>query len=159
MLSVVKKGSHYSEGLSIRGIHYGRSAMNYNVAFDGNCLIVPARLDCQSDWNKLYGWSYGLHQSNSIRICWRSRLGKIQIGAYLYENGKRRVRYINSVDVYKGIDTSIYHDKELGVVQFRVGDKFWSTNWYGSVVRFGYDLGLYYGGNCPAPETIQVEYD
>jgi hypothetical protein len=159
MILTVKQGNHYSNGWSLKGFHTGRSYMEYLVTFDHNCAIVPEDMTCRNDWNKLFGWSYGDHHSNSLRLAWRSRLNMIQIGAYMYEKGIRRSRPIAYISVDTPVKMSIYHDQKINTIRFICGDMFYDTFWQGDPASWGYNLSLYYGGNCPAPATMTVKLD
>lgn len=98
---LIKKGNHYASGLHF-GVHFGITEQKYKVKFSKECLYTP---DWENDWNKLCGWSYGLHHKNSIRVCWRPSNQEIkgpltpnspydiELCIYVYENETRSTSY------------------------------------------------------------------
>lgn len=160
MKEIIRTGKQYSRNLSLCGIHWGRNRMDYWITFDANCLLLNDNIHCNNtSWNKLFGWSYGWHKRNSIRMVWRSRNGVIQIGACLYENGKYRSRGVGYTQPFEKTKMTIYHDQITDSLVFIVGTQSWSTQWRGGTAQPGYNLGLYYGGDCTAPVTINIDYE
>lgn len=167
MTYTISKGKHYPDGwgfpgYALGGIHSGMiQNLTKTVTFDASCLMLPEDLTCRNDWNKLFGWSYGAHHRNSLRIGWRVMPeGKIRIAMYLYENGIRRSRGFASIDTDKAYDISITHYHDTGDLIFRVRsttyDRQWNDAWRGCKPCTGYFLGLYHGGNCTAPQTMLI---
>src|SRR5438552_4118608 len=98
---LTKKNNNYSCHLPC--IHFGIKKLQFRFKFDGNCLYPIVDTD-DDDLNKLFGWSFGYHHKNSIRIAWRpdeKDNTKIQVHSYMYNEGKRTMNYIFSVDVDK----------------------------------------------------------
>lgn len=157
MIYTINKGSHYSGNLSVGGIHNGITTMEYSVMFDAACLIMPAQTDCVGDWNKLFGFSYGMHQSNSIRMVWKAiPKGLIRIGWYNYSNGivsskgftnVRAGEYYRMKIEYRPADKVIYFSVEQTLVMAA----------YAIPPSMGYTLKPYFGGNCTAPATMKIE--
>ena len=152
----IKKGSNHSSGLSLGGLHSGRTSMSFNVKFDSNCLVLPGRDDCDGDTNKLFGFSYGLHQKNSIRVGWRPVNGRIRLVAYMYENGKLTMKGFGWANVNEFCSISIKHDPDIGRVIFDADNQIYATYWNGCAPSIGYNLKPYYGGNCPAPVDMTI---
>lgn len=131
--------------------------------------------DCQSDWNKLWGKSRcgNHHHHDSDRFVWRASSSSpsfIELAAYAYDNSRKP--YQNEGTLLKQFTTRI----EPGQI---VGSK---IEWYsnrtdyslldekGIVVEVltiqhenecadferGYELGLYFGGTCRAPDRVSV---
>ena len=157
MIYNICKGCNYANGISIGTPHTGKTEQSYKVKFSRSCLVLPGVKDCDGDWNKLFGWSYGLHQKNSLRLAWKSMNGKIRIGWYMYEKGVRRSNGFASVDVETVTEMSIKHFVEEGQIAFSCGDKKVFIT-YDTLPSWGYTLNPYYGGNCSAPETMQIEF-
>jgi hypothetical protein len=153
---IIKKGSHYSSGFSLSGMHIGRTSMSFKVTFDSNCLVLPGRSDCDGDTNKLFGWSYGIHQLNSIRVGWKARDGRIRLVAYMYENGGLRMKGFAWADVNTPITISINYSTDTNYVTFDAGGTMYSTQWFGANPMIGYNLKPYFGGNCPAPIDMRI---
>lgn len=152
---LIKKGSHYSSGFSIGQFHTGRTSMSYRVTFDSNCMTLPGVASCDTDTNKLFGWSYGMHHTNSIRVGWRVRDGRIRLMVYLYEKGVRRIVGFAWADPNVPIEVSV----DLGadnMLTFKGGSVTFRTPWMGASPSWGYNLKPYYGGNCPAPVDMHI---
>lgn len=168
MIYTISKGKHYPEGHNLAGYalggpHLGLLTMTKTVVFTPSCLSLPNRPDCDNDWNKLFGWSYGWHHSNSIRVAWKPPLDKagvIRIGFYIYERGKVRYAGMGNIKVDLEYDISITHDDLTNTLSYRIRnstyDRQLSTPWRGIKKCAGYRLGLYYGGNCPAPNDMEI---
>lgn len=56
MIRKVKKG-HNRFSPPIMGLHLGNPEMAYKIIFHDSCRYIP---NGEEDWNKLFGWSYGL---------------------------------------------------------------------------------------------------
>jgi hypothetical protein len=151
----IKKGNHYPSGTALMGIHNGMTHMLYNVMFSRECLTPPGQKDCDSDWNKLFGWSYGAHHTDSIRVGWRSRVGRIELCWYLYEGGMMRCKPFAfiSVEQMTTIGISLMDD---GTLSFQAGAVIHKEQWEGCKPCFGYYLRPYYGGNCSAPVDMSI---
>jgi len=155
MICTIPKGSHYCSGYSLGSLHTGIHSMEFDVMFDMNCLQLPGQKDCDTDWNKLFGFSYGLHQSNSLRLVWRSAGGRIKIGWYNYESGKVSYKGFAAVNVEEFNHMKIDYNEAIGIVTYSVGQMSVITP-YRKSVGWGYNLKPYYGGNCSAPITMKI---
>lgn len=156
MTVTIPKGSHYSSGLSIGSLHFGTKELAFVVNFDESCLKLNGIQKCDGDFNKLFGFSYGLHQTNSVRIGWKAVDGKIRIAGYVYRNGVRTIKGFAWVSTGSVAIISIQHDVQAGVVWFGCGDK-WLSLPYTASPSMGYYLNPYFGGDCNAPETMYIE--
>ena len=103
----ILKNNHYS--LPPHGcIHFGATEQKIQFRFDKNCIY---QVDEKNDFtNKLFGWSYGMHHKNSIRVGWRPAFDaetskKIDLFFYSYNNGIRKIEYFHSV--YAMVDYNI----------------------------------------------------
>jgi hypothetical protein len=165
MTCTIKKGSHYCSGWSLGLLHTGTTIMAHNVVFDTNCLILPGDDTCDRDINKLFGWSYGMHQTNSIRVGWRSERGAIHLFAYMYMNGTRVTKGIGWTPAGTSVPVTAYHDTLLGEVVFIVGGftvgagSTVRITWTGCAPCMGYNLRPYFGGNCSAPADMTIKLD
>ena len=133
-----------------------------DVLFDESCEYLLDNGD-QWDWNKLYGWCFGVFgiHENSVRVAWRYNpmIKKIELALYYYKNGKMIVRPMTDVKIGEVVRTSInvYTDKvrvciESGKCYVQTID-FEDTLLY-NIPLFG--CGLYFGGNRTAPHRIDV---
>lgn len=154
MQFIIPKGRHRPTRFIAPSFHFGRTFMAYTVTFDPSCLAMPL-VDCRDSWNKLFGFSYGWHQTDSIRFAWRSVGERIEVGAYLYEQGKRRDASIYRVlpDQPLQMEMHLYSDN---YVRFEVDGVSKLMKWSGRKPCFGYSLFPYYGGHCPAPCTVKI---
>ncbi len=155
MLYTIPKGHHRPDQFILPRFHFGRTKLTKWVKFDSSCLSTTV-VDCRENWSKLFGMSYGYHQNNSLRFAFRPHGDQVEVGAYLYEMGKRREAIINRVDVDKwyALDIHLYSDN---YVSFDVDGVTKLMKWSGRKPTFGYLLWPYFGGHCPAPVNIQIE--
>lgn len=156
MICTINKGDHYCSGWSIGGVHTGITSQKFMVSFSDSCKIRPTQADCVNDWNKLFGFSYGMHHSNSLRLAWRALpSGMIKIASYVYEGGRVKYTAFATVAVNTAFEAGISYDVDSGIVYFHAADK-QITEKFTKSPSWGYYLKPYYGGNCPAPATIQI---
>lgn len=133
--------------------------MSCDVSFGDNC-----RYDIgsdQSDINKLFGFSLGMHHENSLRVGWRYVPQKdlIEIVTYIYQNGVRlREKHLDWLNFgQKGEYTIELTDDYYAV--FSVGksvivkDKIETKK----KLYLSYPLSLYFGGNCTAPHDMNID--
>jgi hypothetical protein len=156
MTVTIPKGSHYSSGLSLGSLHFGTKELAFAVNFDESCLKLNGVQKCDGDFNKLFGFSYGLHQTNSVRIGWKAVGDRIRVAGYVYQNGVRTIKGFAWVNPEQLTIISIQHDTQAGVVWFTCGDKVLSLP-YTASPTVGYYLNPYFGGDCNAPETMYIE--
>ena len=129
--------------------------------------------DCQTDWNKLWGKSRcgNHHHQDSDRFVWRAASdGSIQLAAYAYDQSRKPFQHEGTL--LQTFVTTIQPDQIVGS----------KMEWYlnrteyslhddsGSLLEVitiehenecsnferGYELGLYFGGNCRAPDRVSV---
>jgi hypothetical protein len=163
MWNIIKKGRHRACPFSF-GIHNKKIRETYHVIFDGSCAYQLPEED-QLDWNKLGGWSYGLHHNNSVRIGWRYNptINMIEMCLYEYVNGVRTVNDNHVIAVH--LNNIIQLDLKL-TAAYRVtliatgavkhpNKPNLITRLYGSKLApsWGYNLGIYFGGNCTQPNN------
>ena len=156
MICTINKGSHYCSGYSLGSFHTGITSQKFRVMFDANCAIRPTSTDCMNDWNKLFGFSYGMHHSDSLRLAWRALpTGMIRIASYIYKGGRVKINTIATIPVKTFFDMGITYDPDNRKVysfvnELQIEDSFSKS------VSWGYYLKPYHGGNCPAKETIKI---
>lgn len=156
MTITLPKGFHSCLGWSLGSIHFGTKAQAFKVRFDETCLLLNGVKDCDNDINKLFGFSYGYHHSNSIRIGWKSFEDNIALFAYIYENGVRKTKWITKIPVETDAIVSIDYDSANSLIYFSCNGKF-ITMPYKVGVTAGYYLKPYFGGDCNAPETMYID--
>lgn len=166
---LLKKGNHYASGLHF-GVHFGIKEQQYKIRFSKECLYIP--LDWENDYNKLCGWSYGMHHTNSIRVCWRPAVStvlheafptQIEVCIYVYEAGIRKISeatLLLDVDKDYELDLALhaaYRDVVPQRVYLNVKD---SNNGlmldYATTPKWGYRLYPFFGGNGASPQDMNV---
>lgn len=155
----ILKNNHYS--LPPHGcIHFGTTKQKVKFRFSKNC-IYP--VDEKNDFtNKLFGWSYGLHHKNSIRVGWRpafdaEKSKRIDLFFYSYNNGTRKVEYFHSVYVLVDNELTIEVFTEKNRVVFSMSE--FIKEEFPFVLpqfKYGYFLYPYFGGNPTAPQNITI---
>lgn len=171
MIHKLKKGKFDSSTFSI-GVHAFKTKQKIRVKFSKECLYKP--LDFENDYNKLYGWSYGLHHKNSIRVCWRPYVppgahweffnpNKIELCIYVYEDGVRKIsEHTLVIDVERFYDFTLDYEPEMnGRISLWYFDVMHVgiTTVYTTKPCIGYELFPYFGGSDPAPNDMDIELD
>ena len=160
---LIKKGNHYASGLHF-GVHFGITEQKYKVRFSKECLYTP---DWENDWNKLCGWSYGLHHNNSIRVCWRpayTQIGdteawnRIELCIYVYEDGVRKTSlYTLTVNTEKDLIIDLqYWLKPNKIMLNVVGVQDYIYLNYNTKPSWGYRLYPYIGGDNIATQDTRI---
>lgn len=116
----------------------------------------------QQDTNKLFGAAFGKVHRNSVRFGWRynpdSR--KFILSAYCYINGERIIEELCDCVA------NHYYDCEIWITELDY--LFKVTNEKGQILsmtaiskghrrKIGWLLGVYFGGNNPAPKRIELQ--
>ena len=162
---LIKKDWHYATPLELIKkackIRYTKErSMSAVVNFNTDC-IYEIGID-QSDINKLFGFSLGMHHTNSIRVGWRYYKGAMELCAYIYENGVRqKERVLWECDFFKDykIDIKLKVVDNSYMVEFYVNDEFRYGKTLATKVkrRISYPLSLYFGGNRKCPHNMHIE--
>lgn len=139
--------------------------INMELVFDETCRYHLDNND-QYDWNKLYGWSFGIdgiHQ-NSIRFVWRYNENEdlIEIAPYAYINGERI--YPNQNQIAK-VKIGELISTQISVLDNKVKTKIIEPNPMISDFIFEdchekvlFGCWFYFGGNNKAPQKIKINY-
>ena len=152
----IKKGSHYS-GFRLSPF-YGKNVVKYEVIFTKSCLY-DLRNDNQYDINKLFGLSYFYHHIDSARFGWRADGDKIEISAYCYKDGQRKIHEMCLIDVDRLYTLEIKNTG--GYYEFELKDESSSFFSYARIskpitVKVGYELFPYFGGDETAPHDMEI---
>jgi hypothetical protein len=156
-----KQGKHYSNKLLYKLLHWInlKDVLAFQVKFTQTCQYSLPEED-QKDINKLFGFSTGMHHNNSARFgwCYDPNIRKINLYAYCYIDGKRKSKFITSVEIGQNYQLYIH---DLGTsYEFVVDEKYTpiaTTKIRKSAKRgFGYKLWPFFGGNNPAPHDIII---
>jgi hypothetical protein len=154
---LIKKGKH--NGWSVPRVFLQTAGVRVRVRFTESCRY-DLGTDDQYDWNKLVGFSQGMHHENSARFCWRysKASGLIELAAYRYADGTRLAKQIAEVEIGRWVTCELRNGQtsygfdipELGVSQCFLKGK--------GCRAWGYGLDLYFGGNMPAPHDVTVDF-
>lgn len=145
------------------GLFFSKKKMTRRVVFDMSCKYEIEGED-MDDTNKLYGIGYFPgHHRNSVRFGWRysPEFRMIIITAYCYINADREIKHICAVRIGRPLIFSIEvmpftyelrvwdieDDVSVGAVQVQHSNK----------KKWGFPLGLYFGGNKTAPHDMTVK--
>jgi len=162
MKFLIKKNSHYSNRFlyKIFNAIQIRNTLSYLVLFDDSCVYQLTKED-QSDINKLFGFSLGLHHKNSARFGWCWLDNQLRIYAYWYDNGVRKSKEIQSISIkrkYLLTIENLDNKWKFSVIDF-YGDGLQEIEVEKSKtkINFGYTLWPYFGGNQVAPQDITID--
>lgn len=146
-------------------ILYKPTELAYNVRFTPSCAYDLGDED-QHDVNKLFGIGYfPSHRHDSVRFGWNYSLEKkkIQIYAYIYQNGRRSFDHIDDLEIGKTVGMVIkVTERGYGRNRMR-GHSLWINGeqkyWTSAVDPFplAYLLRPWFGGNRVAPHDIWIE--
>jgi hypothetical protein len=158
MAYTIPSGWHYSIG--VPSPHLGITELNFTVKFDSSCNYVLTQSTCINDVNKAYGFGYGDHRQNSVRLGWRvNSLGKLELFLFVHENGKMKIKRIGTSKTY--FDFNITYNVSIKVDTI-LKEVTMSVNNYKVYLAFdvqpalGYYLKPYFGGDCTAPHTMKI---
>jgi len=156
----IRKGNHYSASW-FRFPFFNKHRLTFTFVLGGGCKYDP--LYGEGDINKLYGISFGFDPHyRSIRIGWRCSTNNttIELYAYSYDDGKRKITYLCDVKQYETYVISIIRinrhcnvcvsdvwDRVRGNCDITIND---SSDW----IKFR--LFPYFGGNKPAPHDMKI---
>lgn len=157
MIRKVHKGFHRFTP-TMWGLHIGKS-ITRTIIFDKSCAYKLAGAD-QDDWNKLFGKSclLGPHKT-SFRFAWRynRELDLIDVAAYWYTNGHRRILKLGELEIGTRYEFSIkeqFMGSRNGVYWYINGQDHFVIPW--NMPLIGWKLGPYFGGNMPAPRNMKI---
>lgn len=167
----IKKGWHRPFSLIppfFRGLRFNRDKnqiIGKELLFDESCEYMLGS-DDQYDWNKLYGWSFGVDgiHKNSIRFVWRYYPDKkyVEVAPYTYIDGKRILptkEQIVKVKIGEKISTSIEvvdNHARLSITTDKC--RFYDFHFTDCHYKVLFGAWFYFGGNRKAPHDITIRY-
>lgn len=158
----IKKGTHRGKPFQI-GLFVGSTRLIREVQFMWSCRYYLPEED-QADVNKLFGIGYlWSHHKNSARFGWsyNTLTEVMDLYAYCYDNGERTSVYITSVQIGEKVKCELqaYRGSKdyLFIVYREDGSYVYRTMKKSHHKWIGFPLGLYFGGNRRAPETIKIQ--
>lgn len=152
----IKEGHHSAKGIHVETLTSDH--LDFKARFDGTCIYALQSRD-QYDINKLYGFSdcNTGHSENSARFGWRWSVdrNKLEIFAYVHNDGNITHKYISDAEIGQEGSYSIYV----------VGDKY-NFNFNGRLITMTrgcnsqrsvrYILYPYFGGTQKAPHNVYI---
>lgn len=160
MLFTIKKGRHRGWPL-VLALFFNRSVIRRTVIFGSGCNYWIEGEDMQ-DTNKLFGLAFlpeGVHKE-SARFGWRfDNANKIILSAYCYVNGERSIKELCKVPFYKKITCALYVQKDNYVFDVLIDGAPMANEYVPKFHKrkFSYRLGVFFGGNKPAPKTMKIQ--
>ena len=167
---VIEAGDHESLPKRKVGVLFSPTEVSATVTFDSSCIYPVGtglgQIDDQ-DWNKVIGLGFvgsknqditvgtPPHQIDGARVGWRwnPTRGRIDLGAYVYVDGKRTDFKVAETALNTPTRLTIKIDYDRKLYQVLGGKPIPFTH----NKTFGYKTGLYFGGNQPAPHRIRVK--
>jgi hypothetical protein len=161
----IKKGKHYPTPFQFPKFYWNPTGiiMEGDFIFSAGCNYHIDGEDMH-DINKLFGISFGWHHKYSERIGWRYRedLDKIEILTYTYIDGQRHnfnmafvtkcQRFNVRIEIIKKNNTIytsyFFNNTEVKQIKYSQPKSLLS--------KLSYTLGIYFGGNKPAPESMLI---
>lgn len=167
MIYTINKGAHYSSPRCLFCLPKTLTVLEKRVKFSKECFYDPTVLGADAkDINKLFGFSYGLTNSDSLRAGWRSIGSTIEIIAYLHVNGSRyQEKNSSGKNVNYTAKIQILPEVEYNVKLEVIGSRFRMTVDSAVIegayphggMRSGWLMNPYFGGNKTAPQTMTIE--
>lgn len=152
----------------LRGFRFDRDKnqiIGRELLFDESCEYMLGSED-QYDWNKLYGWSFGIDgiHENSIRLVWRYNLQEkcVEVAPYAYIDGKRLLPtkdQIVKVKIGEKISTSIeVLDNHAKVMITTDKARFYNYTYNDCHYKVLFGCWFYFGGDSTPLHDITIRY-
>jgi hypothetical protein len=113
------------------------------------------------DINKLFGFSFMRHHTNSVRVGWTpdfKKEGQFTLWFYIYNGGIRTIKRFTNIKADIDYTLTISFVKELNYVSFDMTGGGVSVKaseiFFLPSCKIGYYLWFYFGGNKKAPKEI-----
>ncbi len=161
---VINAGDHDPTPLRSSSLLVSPREVSATVTFDSTCIYDLHGGD-QEDWNKVIGLGFvgskdqtlgaAPHQVDGARVGWRwsTKLQRIELGAYVYVEGKLTSFKIAETLINQPTKLIIKIDYDKKLYQVIGGPPIPFTH----DKTFAYETGLYFGGNQVAPHEIRVK--
>jgi hypothetical protein len=160
MKHIIKK-NHHRAWPPWLGFFWGNKILRYRVLFWKGCDYWLDGSDFM-DTNKLFGVGYlPRHHMESARFGWRyDNGGNIILSAYCYVNGERIINELCKVRLYQGVTCELHIAKTFYFFNVVQDEKSIARQFVSKThnKKFSYRLGVYFGGNQPAPQTMEIEF-
>jgi hypothetical protein len=152
----IQKGANYCDSNTYEIIN-GVEAIDFLVVFDSTCIYTNSDPVNQADINKLMGFSdcHTHHQVNSARFGWNWMEGKLYLYAYCYNNSVRSYKTLAAVPLGAAQHLKMYPAGNSYIFQVN-GKNDTMPRFCSESIISGYKLLPYFGGDEPAPHTVNV---
>lgn len=162
MTLTIHKGKHRPKWWWLRlKLWRGKESLRYKVTFDFNCVYDLRNTD-QNDINKLFGIGYFPHHKDSARFGWRYDLGKklFILSAYCYVHGQRFTQDVAQCSFQPVICEIVkfpdYYEFTVSQAEnFHLLGRKTIPYWHKK--KWSYALGVFFGGNRPAPQDMSIK--
>lgn len=155
MIYSIKKGDR-SPLIRIPKLYYNKKYMKIEFNFLQGCWFEKIVKD-DEDINKLYGFSHGDHNQNSVRIGWvpNNDMGYIDLFFYIHNSGIIYTKYFDTIKEIENIIISITLNN--GNCIFEKNDGYMERIEY--IIppeKLGYRNFPYIGGDLPAKQDMKI---
>lgn len=162
MEMIIHKNEHYARPLQLirklLGVRVCKErSMRAKVTFHKDCEYNLPSQDKQ-DINKLFGYSFGHHHRNSLRIGWRYNEDRkqIEVVSYIYIDGVRQTeRHLAWCDFEE--EYEMYIDNSENYAYMIVYTFAGICVPFRNKLGVSYPLSLYFGGNNTAPHDMTID--
>ena len=154
MIYELKKGEHRAR--LVFGLWWANNIIKRDVYFYHDCKYLIEGED-QFDTCKLFGIGFfPSHKNHSARFGWRynNDTGKILLSAYCYVRGERIIIELGEVNLGEWVRLSIKNEFGKYIFDGPFESRY-VVHLHDKIL--GYPLGVYFGGNKPAPHQMHIE--
>ena len=147
----IKKGGHASS----HGFHLYlfKGELQFSAILGPDCLYADSQIPGQV--NKIFGLSFGIHSTRSVRVGWRGHRGEIEFNTYVHlPDGTVKVDPLGPVEAGKVAFFRIWKTDSTVSVEMQGGARWDYT--FDKLPFWGYRLYPYFGGNLPAPHEMNI---
>lgn len=140
-------------------LHIGKKDHEFSFTLDEGCMYPREYTD---QVNKLFGWGYGHHHQNSVRLGWRpsDAIRDIELSLYTYKDGVRSIEVIGYIETNKVYECLLLV-RGNGDVYYRVeGSNLYKASRIKKAINpslgVGYYLFPYFGGVKKASQDMKI---
>lgn len=156
VLYTIEQGLHYSDQAPNIAVNY--TEQKFLVQFDSSAIYTTIDPNNQGDINKLYGFADNskLHFEFSARFGWRWFNNRLELLAYVYNNGIQTNRLIGAVPL--GVPNQCSIKVSGSNYVFTLNGTTVTMNRSSTTPKgSGYKLYPFFGGDEPAPHKITIK--
>ena len=156
VLYTIEQGLHYSDQAPNVAVNY--TEQKFMVQFDSSAIYTTIDPNNQGDINKLYGFADNnkLHFEFSARFGWRWFNNRLELLAYVYNNGIQTNQFIGAVNL--GVPNQCSIKVSGNTYVFTLNGTSVTMNRASTTPKgAGYKLYPFFGGDEPAPHKITIK--